>query len=66
MSVENIKETIEKIREKKDIIARERDAIRTLYGEISDLIEGLDSADYELELACDDLDRAIDTLSERL
>jgi len=53
-----------RLEEQKQVIARERDKLRQMLGEYTDIVDNCDFADEDLVLAKDYIDSAVDKLSE--
>lgn len=64
MKIQDLKSLSKKIENKKAIIAKQRDGLRELHGELEDLLESFDTGIDSLDLGLADLERGIDTLSE--
>lgn len=63
--IATIKKIITEIERRQKIIAKERDALRKLESVLRDVIDPLDDADEHLIFAIQDLELAIDSLSEQ-
>jgi len=59
-----LKEIMDKIEVKKTIIAKQRDELREIESELTDLLDKFDGGIESLDVAMQEFSRAIDTLSE--
>ena len=64
MKITELKSIIEKIEAKKDIIAKQRNGLRELHGEIGGLLESFDTGIYSLNEGVANIMSAIDSISE--
>jgi len=60
----NIKKILKKIEKSKTIIATERDKLREVYDELGDCLESFDSGTESLEIAKQEIEQSIETLSQ--
>jgi len=66
MEIKELKEIISKIEEAKTEIAKSRDEIRVICYDLTDFLESVDSGEEYLEHGIDDLNIALDYISEKV